>query len=74
MVQRGRPLQEVNDFLGQQSIVVTLRHAHLAPENLRTAASSLDDVPLSTPAAHEPVASEIPPKKLEVLPDVLPAR
>src|SRR5206468_11882497 len=54
MVQAGRPLQEVKDFLGHKTLAVTLRYAHLAPENLRKAASSLDGVLpscLSTPRA-----------------------
>jgi hypothetical protein len=67
MVQRGRPLQEVKDFLGHKSIVMTLRYAHLAPENLRTAASSLDGVLApSTPAAHEPAPDMVPLVKVKV--------
>ena len=66
MVQRGRPLQEVKDFLGHKSIVMTLRYAHLAPENLRSAASSLDGIILSTPAAHEPATSGTTLRKVEV--------
>ena len=44
MVQAGRPLQEVKDYLGHKTLAVTLRYAHLAPENLRKAAASLDAV------------------------------
>jgi len=68
MVQAGRPLQEVKDFLGHKTLAVTLRYAHLAPENLRKAAASLDGVlapRLSAPRAHEPVTNAVLPKKQE---------
>jgi integrase len=68
MVQAGRPLQEVKDFLGHKTLAVTLRYAHLAPENLRKAASSLDAVLpcLSTPSAHEPVTEPTSHRNIEV--------
>jgi len=68
MVQAGRPLQEVKDFLGHKTLAVTLRYAHLAPENLRRAASSLDGVlpsSLSTPKAHEPAVNGPVRRKVE---------
>jgi integrase len=67
MVQAGRPLQEVKDFLGHKTLAVTLRYAHLAPENLRKAASSLDSVLpcLSAPATHEGEMGGIVSRKIE---------
>jgi integrase len=51
-VQRGVKLQEVKDLLGHKSLAITLRYAHLAPENLRAAVSVLDGVlPVSAPAS-----------------------
>jgi integrase len=51
-VQRGVKLQEVKDLLGHKSLAMTLRYAHLAPENLRAAVSTLDGVlPVSAPAS-----------------------
>ena len=67
-MQAGRPLQEVKDYLGHKTLAVTLRYAHLAPENLRKAAASLDNVlpsSLSTPKAHEPVTNAVQSKKVE---------
>jgi len=61
-VQKGRPLKEVQEALGHKTMTMTLRYAHLAPDNLRAAAASLDDVlPLAQsveptfPSAQEPV-------------------
>ena len=68
MVQAGRPLQEVKDYLGHKTLAVTLRYAHLAPENLRKAAASLDNIlpsSLSTRKAHESVTNAVPPKKVK---------
>ena len=69
MVQAERPLQEVKDFLGHKTLAVTLRYGHLAPENLRIAASSLDRVlpsSLSTPAAHKHVKGTVASRNTEV--------
>ena len=68
MVQAGRPLQEVKDDLGHKTLAVTLRYAHLAPENLRKAAASLDNIlpsSLSTPKAHEPITNAVPSMKVK---------
>ena len=43
-MQKGRPLKEVQEALGHKTMTMTLRYAHLAPDNLRAAAASLDDV------------------------------
>jgi integrase len=42
LVTSGVPLIEVRDILGHQTIQMTERYAHLAPENLRVALSSLE--------------------------------
>jgi integrase len=43
-VQRGASLHEVKDLLGHSSLQMVLRYGHLAPENLRRAAATLDGV------------------------------
>ena len=48
-VQRGASLHEVKDLLGHHSLAMVLRYAHLAPENLRSAVSRLDEVLSATP-------------------------
>jgi len=42
LVQRGRPLREVQELLGHKTIAMTMRYAHLAPEHLRSAVAVLD--------------------------------
>ena len=42
LVSAGRPLREVQELLGHQSMQVTLRYAHLAPERMRDAIDVLD--------------------------------
>jgi site-specific recombinase XerD len=62
LVQRGRTLKEVQEALGHQTITMTMRYSHLAPDHLRAAVAVLDGV-LSSPeseptkvSAQEPVA------------------
>ncbi len=52
LVQRGRSLKEVQDFLGHRNITMTMRYSHLSPDHLRKAVAVLDDVlPATTPIA-----------------------
>jgi integrase len=57
-IQRGASLPELQDLLGHSSHAMVRRYSpplqsplHLAPENLRTAVSRLDDVLKSAPSA-----------------------
>lgn len=43
LVQRGVPINVVKEWLGHKSIQMTMRYAHLAPNNLKAAADALDD-------------------------------
>lgn len=45
LVQRGVPLNTVRDLLGHADIKMTLRYAHLAPENKAAAVAMLDRSP-----------------------------
>jgi integrase len=42
LVQRGRTLKEVQEALGHQTITMTMRYSHLAPDRLRAAVAALD--------------------------------
>jgi integrase len=44
LVQRGRTLKEVQEALGHQTITMTMRYSHLAPDHLRAAVAALDGV------------------------------
>jgi integrase len=46
-VQRGVTLPELKDLLGHATLAMVMRYAHLAPEQLRSAVSRLDDVLVS---------------------------
>jgi|SRR5438094_6620295 len=64
LVQRGRTLREVQEALGHQTITMTMRYSHLAPDHLRAAVAVLDGVlsasqptsKITQEITHEPVA------------------
>jgi integrase len=56
LIQRGRSLKEVQEALGHQTITMTMRYSHLAPEHLRAAVAVLDGV---LPTAARETASRI---------------
>ena len=43
-VQRGVTLPELKELLGHATLAMVMRYAHLAPEQIRSAVSRLDDV------------------------------
>jgi integrase len=45
LVQRGVPLNTVRDLLGHSSVQMSLRYAHLAPDQRREAVAKLNDQP-----------------------------
>jgi integrase len=67
LVQRGRSLQEVKEALGHETITMTMRYSHLAPEHLRAAIAVLDGV---LPAVQRESAARI---TQEITHEVVPA-
>jgi integrase len=56
LVQRGRTLKEVQEALGHQTVTMTMRYSHLAPDHLRAAVAVLDGVlPAPAPQLSESV-------------------
>jgi integrase len=68
LVQRGRPLKEVQDALGHLSVTMTNRYAHLAPENLRAAVAVLDGVLPAPTRPAEKITHEITHEPREKVP------
>ena len=57
-VMRGVTLKELQELLGNASLAMTMRYAHLAPEHLRTAVNRLEGLTNTEPTkdlAQEPV-------------------
>ena len=46
LVQKGVPLNTVRDLLGHSSVAMSLRYAHLAPDQRREAVAKLNEKPL----------------------------
>jgi len=46
LVQRGVPLNTVRDLLGNSSVGMALRYAHLAPDQRREAVAKLNEKPV----------------------------
>ena len=57
LVQRGRTLKEVQEALGHQTITMTMRYSHLAPDHLRAAVAVLDGMLSAAP--HLPQSAEV---------------
>tara|TARA_B100001250_G_scaffold395315_1_gene400085 strand:+ start:1093 stop:2109 length:1017 start_codon:yes stop_codon:yes gene_type:complete len=48
LVQRGIPILVVKEWLGHKTLTMTLRYAHLAPDNLLSAVKVLEQEPLAS--------------------------
>ena len=46
LVQRGVPLNTVRDLLGHRTVQMSLRYAHLAPDQRREAVAKLNETPI----------------------------
>ena len=69
LVQRGRTLKEVQEALGHQTITMTMRYSHLAPDHLRAAVAALDGM---LPAPHsEPGETSAQASAQEVLAEAI---
>jgi integrase len=55
LVQRGVPLNTVRDLLGHSSVAMSLRYAHLAPDQRREAVSRLNTRPILSIAVRLPM-------------------
>jgi integrase len=66
LVQRGRTLKEVQEALGHQTITMTMRYSHLAPDHLRAAVAALDGM-LPAPQQPEPAETSAQDSAQEVL-------
>lgn len=54
LVQHGVPLNTVRDLLGHSSVGMSLRYAHLAPDQRREAAAKLNEKPVLALTLGEP--------------------
>jgi len=69
LAQAGEPLLAIRDLMGHKQIQVTLRYAHLAPSNLRTAVLALDEVPRPQKSAGATPSATRPPEPGRLLYD-----
>jgi len=60
LVQAGVPLNTVRDLLGHSSVAMSLRYAHLAPDQRCEAAAKLGKRPLSMAAIQLPADAVFP--------------
>jgi integrase len=60
LVQEGVPLNTVRDLLGHSSVAMSLRYAHLAPDQRCDAVAKLGKRPLSTATIQLPAAATFP--------------
>lgn len=56
LAQAGVPLQVIKEYLGHKTLAVTLRYAHLCPDNLAAAAMALDVAQVGPGGPTRPVA------------------
>jgi integrase len=59
LVQAGVPLNTVRDLLGHGSVAMSLRYAHLAPDQRREAVAKLDEKPLYALTVRLPPNAEV---------------
>ena len=71
LVQRGRTLKEVQEALGHQTITMTMRYSHLAPDHLRAAVAALDDVLPATKSESTKVSAQVSAQELVAISGVL---
>ena len=70
-MQRGRTLKEVQEALGHQTITMTMRYSHLAPDHLRAAVAALDDVLPATKSESTKVSAQVSAQELVAISGVL---
>lgn len=58
LAQAGVPILTIKELMGHSQITVTMRYAHLAPGNLRTAVEALDGMPAADPGSASAAFSE----------------
>jgi integrase len=59
LVQHGVPLNTVRDLLGHSSIAMSLRYAHLAPDQRREAVAMLNQKPILALTVRLPPNAEV---------------
>ena len=59
LVQHGVPLNTVRDLLGHSSIAMSLRYAHLAPDQRREAVAKLNQKPILALTMRLPPNAEV---------------
>jgi integrase len=68
LVQHGVPLNTVRDLLGHSSVGMSLRYAHLAPDQRREAVAKLNEKPILA------LTLRLPRESPSLHPDFAPAR
>ncbi len=63
-MQKGVPLNTVRDLLGHSSLAMSLRYAHLAPDQRREAVAKLKEKPLPALTAESGIRATFYPTEL----------